>query len=328
MTVAPRWWELDATLAPRWWELNLTVAPRPSDATVTPARRRRAGFTLVELIVTLTISALLAGLLMTAIQAPLLAYEDVARRSRLVDGAENAARHIEREVRSALPNSLRLAAGGRTLELIPTADGARYRRQPGVNPSTADHTAASDVLDFTGDASWNVLGRLRNLGFGYGVALPAGRRIAIYPTSTSVYTEAAADASPAAVTPSTTTITVLDDGDEDQLTLSAPFDFALESPDQRLYVIEAPVTYRCDLGAGTLTRYDGYGFHAAQPDAPAAAPLASGTRALVVEGLTACTFTYVAGTASRDGLLTVALGVSEAAETVSLLHQVHVENAP
>lgn len=290
--------------------------------------RKTAGFTLVELVVTLTIAGLLAGLLMTAIQQPILAYEDVARRARLVDGAENALHHVEREARSALPNSLRLAGGGTTLEFIPTRDGARYRRQPGVNPSTIDHTAASDVLAFTGDDSWNVLGRFRNLGFTYGVPLAAGNRIAVYNTSTNVYASAAADASPSTVTPSATNITVLDDGDEDQLTLSAAFDFLLESPDQRLYVIEPPLTYRCDTAAGTLTRYSGYGFHAAQPDDPAVAPLMTGSGALVVEGVSACTFSYVAGTSSRSGLLTLELGVSEGTETVTLLHQVHVDNAP
>lgn len=291
-------------------------------------RRAGAAFTLIELVVTLTIAALLAGLLMTALQQPLLAYEDVARRGRLVDGAENALRHIEREVRSALPNSLRLTGGGGTLELIPTLDGARYRRQPGVNPSAADHTAASDVLDFTGDASWNLLGRLANLAFAYGVALPAGTRVVIYPTSTNVYADAAVDATPAAVTPGSATITVLDDADEDQLILSAGFDFLLESPDQRLYLVASPVTYRCDTGAGTLTRFADYGYHAGQPDAPVAAPLAAGSSARVVEGVVGCAFAYVPGTASRAGLLTLELAVREATETVTLLHQVHVENAP
>ncbi|MCP3984741.1 MAG: type II secretion system protein [bacterium] len=288
----------------------------------------KAGFTLVELVVTLTITGLLAGLLMTAIQQPLLAYEDVARRARLVDGAENALVHVTRETRSALPNSLRLTGGSRTLEFIPTRDGARYRRQPGVNPSTIDHTAASDVLAFTGDDSWNLLGRLQDLSFSYGVPLGAGFRIAIYPTDTGVYASAAADTTPSRVTPSTTTITVSDDGDEDQLGLSAAFDFLLESPDQRLYLIEAPLTYRCDLGAGTLTRFSGYGFHSTQPDNPAAAPLTSGSSALVVEGVSVCSFTYLAGTSSRSGLLTMELGVTEGTETVTLLHQVHVENAP
>ena len=290
--------------------------------------RARAGFTLVELVVTLTITGLLAGLLMTAIQQPILAYEDVARRSRLVDGAENALRHVEREARAALPNSLRLTGGGGTLEFIPTQDGARYRRQPGVNPSSDDHTAASDVLAFSGDDSWNLLGRFQNLTFSYGAPLGATTRIAIYPTNTNVYANAAADVSPSSVTPSTTRVTVADDGDEDQLSLSAPFDFLLESPDQRLYLIDTPLTYRCDVGAGTLTRYSGYGFHAAQPNTPGAAPLASGSSALLVDGVSTCSFRYLAGTASRAGLLTLELAVTEGTETVTLLHQVHVENAP
>ncbi|MBW8890822.1 MAG: hypothetical protein JF617_01115, partial [Burkholderiales bacterium] len=44
---------------------------------------------------------------------------------------------------------------------------------------------------------------------------------------------------------------------------------ALQAPPYRVYAIESPVTYRCDLTARTLTRYSGYGFLSNQPDPPA-----------------------------------------------------------
>ncbi len=290
--------------------------------------RRRRGFTLVELVVTLAVAGLVAGVLATVIGRPMLTYEAVGRRVRLVDGAENVLRHLERDVHKALPNSLRLAGGGTTLEIIPVLDGGRYRRQPGINPSTVDHTAAADWLDFAGDASFNLLGRFRDLDMTYGTALPAGTRIAIYSTDTLIYAAAVAGSSPGTITPVGTSITIADDGDEDQIQLSSAHDFLFESPEQRLYVVESPITYQCDLGAGTVTRYAGYGFAAAQPTNPAAAPLGSGRSALLAEGVTRCDFEYVAGTSSRNGLLTVDVAVEDEGERVNLFHQIHVENTP
>lgn len=290
-------------------------------------KRRASGFTLVELVVTIAISGIIAGVVGTIIQKPMLAYQDVERRSRLVDAARNSLIHLEREVRGSLPNSLRITAAGTILEVIPVVDGGRYRRQPGVNPGLADHTAASDWLDFSGDASFNVMGRLQDLGFAYGAALP-GIRLAIYNTNTSIYAAAATDTVPSVVTPSTAAITILDDVDEDQISLSGAFDFLLESPDQRFYLIGTPVTYRCDLAAGTFTRHSDYGFSATQPSNPAAAPLSAGSAARLADGISACQFVYTPGTSSRAGLLSLEISVAEGAEAVNLLHQGHVENAP
>lgn len=293
-----------------------------------PTRRGRAGFTLVELVVTMALAGLVAGVLATVVQKPMLAYEQVGRRVRLVDAAENALRHLERDVRGGLPNSLRVAGGGRILEVIPVLDGARYRAQPGVNPSAVDHTADSDWLNFTGDAQWNLLGRWQDLSFTYGNPLPGSTRLAIYSTTPGIYAEAATDAEPGSVTPAATSLTILDDGDEDQLVLSAPFAFLLASPNQRVYVIDEPITYLCDAGSQTLTRFSGYGFASAQPTNPAAAPLSSGSAALLAEGVAGCSFTYVPGGSARAGLLTADLRVAEGNEAVNLLHQVHVENSP
>ncbi len=291
-------------------------------------RSRATGFTLVELVVTIALSGILAGVLATVIQRPLLAYEQLGRRAQLVDAAENALRQLERDVRRGLPNSLRITGGGRVLEVIPVVDAARYRRRPGIDPSGADHTSPSDWLSFTGDAQFNITGRFRDLSFAYGLTLPAETRVVVYSTTPNVYAEGATGATPGSITPPGTGITILDDGDEDQLLLSNPFDFLLESPDQRLYLVASPVTYRCDPGSGTLTRFSDYGFSAIQPQDPGAAPLGGGNAALVAEDLATCDFRYLPGTQSRAGLLVAELQIAQAGETISLLHQVHLENAP
>ncbi len=291
-------------------------------------RARQAGFTLVELVVTIAISGIVAGLLASVIQRPILAYEQVGRRARLVDHAENALRHLERDVQRALPNSLRVSGGGAALEVIPVLDGARYRRRAGVNPSGDDHTADSDVLSFSGDLQFNVVGRLRALTFSYGTQLASGTRLAIYNTGEGTYAQAAASTEPGSITPGTTRLTVLNDGDEDQWLLSSSFDFQLESPNQRVFVVHEPVSYLCDTAAGSLTRFTDYGYAASQPTAATSAPLNTGAPGLLAESISQCRFSYVPGTSSRAGLLTARLSISEGSESIELLHQIHVGNAP
>jgi MSHA biogenesis protein MshO len=292
-------------------------------------RSRPDGFTLIELVVVISIGALLTGLLTSFVVRPMEGYVDATRRAELVDLSEEAIRRMARDIRRALPNSVRVSGSGRVLELLHTADGGRYRSEPGTNSGTSeDHTAAVDRLDFTGDAQWNILGRFHYLGFTYGVALPAGTRIAIYPTGTQTYIDAATDANPGVITPSATSVTIADDSDEDQIQLSASHDFSFTSPGRRLYVVDTPVTYLCDLGAGTLARYESYSIASAQPTDPGLSPLSGASSALVADGLSACTFTYSSGSTQRGALVKVDLTIASGGEQVRLLHQVHVSNAP
>jgi MSHA biogenesis protein MshO len=285
--------------------------------------RAQGGFTLIELVVVVAITALVAGLIGSFVTRPILVYNDVARRTELVSAAGSSLERIAREVRAALPNSVRVGAGGSALELLHVADGARYRAAAG-----GAHAAASDWIDLAGDASFNVLGRFRDLPFSYGAPLAAGQRLAVYATGSSVWSDAESGANPGVITPAATQLTILDDGDEDQLVLSSPFRFALASPEQRIYVVDGPLSYLCDVGAGTLTRYSSYPVDDVQPTNPSASPLSSGTGALLVDRVSGCRFSYTPGTAQRAALVTLELTLAHQGEQVSLLEQVHVLNVP
>lgn len=291
--------------------------------------RPETGFTLFELVLVVAISSIIAGMLNSFIRRPMEAYRDMERRATLVDVAETALRRMARDVRASLPNSLRVSGDKRSLEILHLADGARYREDPGTNPTTSeDHTDPNDWLSFSGDTQFNILGRLSHLDPNYGQALTAGTRLAIYNTSTNVYTDAATSANPGVITPAATTITVTDDVDEDKLTLSSSFEFLLRSPRQKVYVIDSPVSYICDLTGETITRYGSYNINAIQPTDPGVAPLSAAASALVTNRVAACEFLYDPGTPSRAGLLTIALTLSEAGEQIRLFQQVHVNNTP
>ncbi len=290
--------------------------------------RSQAGFTMIELVVVITLTMLIAGVMGTFMVRPMEGYVDMSRRAELIDVAQSAIQRVARDARRALPNSVRVSGDQLTIEILHTLDGGRYRAQPGTNPGPVAHTAAADVIDFSGDTSWNVLGRFNSSNFTYSVALPAGTRVAIYPIATTIYTDAATDANPGMITASTTNVTIENDTDEDQVTLSASHEFPLTSPRRRMYIVDSPVTFQCNTGAGTLSRYSGYAIADAQPTNPAIAPLNAGQSALVSNKVSACVFTYAPGTSERAALVTLDFTVAEAGEQVRLLHQIHVVNVP
>jgi MSHA biogenesis protein MshO len=283
--------------------------------------KRQHGFTLIELVVTLVISTIVIAFVSLFITGPVQGFADQSRRVRLVDAADLALDRIGRDIRRSLPNSVRMtsSAGGTALELLSTVDGARYRAQP---PGMA-----ADVLDFAGpDALFSTLGPFTQ------VAKPFSRAdhyLAVYNVGVP-----GANAYELAnvITPQNTTITITAGSlpGEDRVTLSAPFRFAYPSPTQRVFLVNGPVTYLCNTVLGTLTRYQSYGIESNQAAVDTHGELlANGASAsLMATQVTGCAFDYTPGTAERAGLVSVQIVVSAQGETVSLLSQIHVDNAP
>jgi len=285
----------------------------------------QSGFSLLELIVVVILVGILAiggGML---IANPIEAYDAQQRRQQLVDQGEMALRQIAADVRRALPNSLRLRTVGTgwALEMVSALDGARYRDQ---NDDAVPLAGAAEILEFSAsDTDFNLLGTLSNLG-----AFAAGQRIVIYSTSpATLYQHAVTGSNPGIVTPAGANLTLsvsalypteqhieIDNGVTD-------FQFAQQSPGQRLFVIDSPISYICNPATGRLRRHDSYGFNLVQPTAP------GGNSVSVVAQLLGCNMTYVIGTSQRGGILSIEISVGDGSgENVNLLHQVHVENVP
>ena len=287
-------------------------------------RASQTGFSLVELIVVVVLLGVLAsgtGLLITR---PIEAYEAQLRRQQLVDQGEMALRQIARDVRRALPNSIRITAvgAGAALEMVNTVDGARYRDEfGGAYVGLADY-----VLDFIGpDDSFNLLGPLRNP-----TAFDANNRLAIYNTSVNIYAEAVDVDNQGIITPASISLGLNNLGAgptrEDQITLSAPFLFTQQSPGQRAFFVDSSISYVCDPAGSQILRYAGYGFIEPQATAPTDFP--PGSSGKVASDLSSCNFSYSAGSAQRGGILTIEIAISDSGETVNLLHQIHVVNVP
>ncbi|MDM7323013.1 MAG: type II secretion system protein [Gammaproteobacteria bacterium] len=264
---------------------------------------RPQGFTLIELIVVLIILGILAALTSDIILKPFRAFQDQARRAQLVAEADTAMTRMVRELRHALPNSVRVAGGGQYLEFIPTIDGGRYRAAQ--DPSTP---AIEDILDFTqADVSFDVVGGLQS-----GETSP-GDFVVVYNTGAGSSDAYKGDnrASISSVSPTS-------------ITLTAGKKFPHPSLEaQRFDIVPAtgPVTFYCQGGA--LRRHTGYGFAQAQPTG------FTSQGALLAEHVTTCQFDYNPGDNVRSGVVTMRLRLTDAeGESIALLYQAHVVNAP
>ena len=284
--------------------------------------RNVRGFTLIELVVVIVLSSIVLSFMAMFIAGPVRAYTDQVRRAELVDIAESSIRRMARDVHRALPNSIRVTTSGPivALEMINTVDGVRYREQPPPDD-------ASKRLDFTAaDAAFNSVGTFT------GISKPfssTGHYLSVYNVGVP---GASAYELANVITPPGTQIDIDSDtvAGEDNVTLSPAFRFAYGSPAQRIFLLDGPLSYLCDLGAGTLTRYSGYSITTSHSDRDSAAELmaAGAADTLVADQISACSVAYAPGTSQRAGLVTLQLTVADTGESISLLHQVHVSNAP
>lgn len=284
--------------------------------------RRLKGFTLIELIVTIVLTSIVVSFMAMFIVGPVQSYTDQSRRAKLVDLADNALRRITRDIRRALPNSIRVSSTGSVvaLEMLNTVDGVRYRERP--PPDDADRQ-----LDFAAaDDAFNSVGTFT------GISKPFSSSdyyLSVYNVGVS-----GADAYELSnvITPPGTQIDIDADSlpGEDHVTMTPGFRFVYGSPAQRIFLLDGPVSYLCDLSAGTLVRYAGYSITSNQANRDSNAELlaAGATAALMSNQITSCGVAYAAGTAQRAGLVSLNLAVADSGETVSLLHQVHVDNVP
>ena len=276
-------------------------------------RARQTGFTLVEAVIVIVLTGIVAAIVSVFIVAPVKAYLETAARVNLADQTDTALRRIARDLALALPNSTRVSADGFSLELIPTTGAARYA------------TSGADPLQFgVIDTSFNLVGP--------GLALTAGQQLVFYNLGPAVPDANAYADNSSAAAQATSNRRAYSGGSGTQTAISISSAAALPASDfaepYRVYAVTAPITYRCDLATNTLRRYQGYGFQANQPDPPS-----GGTSAILAKSVSYCKFSYdEAAVAARAALITLRLTLTantiSGAETVSLYDAVHVDNLP
>lgn len=285
------------------------------------------GFTLVEMIVVIVITGIIGGIVAMFIRAPVQSYVDSARRAEMSDVADTALRRIARDLHTAVPNSLRMTADPTYVEFLPTRDGGRYR----VTDVGAGACGVSgNELSFdVADTCFEIIGSAMNFNAGDAVVIGSTQSDGSLP-----YKSAAGGgvmrmiANPAGVGTGLHAVKILS---------TVPFPKTSELDGHRFEIVPADqqaVTYACvnmqngaldanGDGQGSLTRYWAYGV--IDPQKPPAALGVTGSA--LANNVSACNFVYTT-TSQRDSLLAVTLTITRSNESVTLYHEIHMNNIP
>ena len=298
-----------------------------------PSRHsRQGGVTLIEMVVAIVV----VGIVLAAtvfFAYPLREAVDTTVRADLTDAADNALQRISRDVRLALPNSVRVVANGGSsfIEFIPVRIAGRYRSESsGAACDTGTDELAFDVVDTCfktldsmppadiGTVTANDFLVLNNYGEGFD-----GQNA--YATSGTLNVRK---------------VVALTDEAVRQMVRFASgtaLDRTLhDSPGKRFYIVPgngatpSPVTYECTPPA--LLRRSGYAMTATQPKQPG--DFSGGSSAPLAGNVASCDFTYQPSAVGIGiGLLTLRITLSKPVsgggqETVTLYQSVHVNNVP
>ena len=274
-------------------------------------RQKQCGFTLVEMIVVIVITGILGGIVAVFMRTPIQMYVDGTGRAELSDIADLSVRRMAREIRLAVPNSVRVR-DGTVVEFVPTKAGGRYLAtedgQPAANPVLDFHNAAN--LDFT------VVGNM-----------PTGRQAIKSGDFIVVFNAGTAPGNVYSVTPGAMNRATVGAVNGSVVSLlDNPFSAQeprLPHPASRFLVANQPVSFAC--AGGSLLRYTGYGFSADQALVP------GGTQTVLATNVVSCNFNYSVSVGVNAALLTMTLVLERASGRdgpITLTQQVHVENTP
>ncbi|HEX5126198.1 MAG TPA: prepilin-type N-terminal cleavage/methylation domain-containing protein [Rhodocyclaceae bacterium] len=301
---------------------------------------RSVGFTLIEMVISLTLIAIMSAMMAVFLRVPMESHFVTRQRLTLTDAAELAIRHMDQEMRTALPNSVRVLNVGAVtyVEFLAVRTYGHYRTTSGGPTSAALGSCAGGVannlLNFVAaDNCFTTLGVVPS-----GAQIVAGQdyvvidnRDALPGSIHNAYT--GGNANKSLVTAYAAAKAAAPTPPEDRLQVTN-FLFPSTPASKRFYVVSGAVTYACspnaaNPAAGQLLRYSGYGISAAQAEPPAVAP------SIIVQGVSACQIPQPVKLGGLMGdLVTVSLALASdttgggAREEADVLMQIPVNTWP
>lgn len=283
-------------------------------------RRGGKGFTLIEMVIVIAITGVIATALIVFFKPAVDAYFDARNRAALTDTADTALRRMARDIRAAVSNSIRIP-NNQCFELLPSSTGGRYRMAPDtINAGsaaidTSTQTTAFDVLSplsaVPSSGDWVVIGN-QNTNDVYtgvnraqvtGVTTPDAslgtRRISIASTQF-----------PSAYDGGRFTIVANSGGSPAVFYVCAGADGKVDARGN---------------GNGTLYRVT----RTFDSIYPSACPAVNGA-AVLASNVRYCNFVYDPnqGSTQQSGFVWMELGLTQGNETVTLSFGAHVDNVP
>jgi MSHA biogenesis protein MshO len=273
------------------------------------------GFTLIELVVVITLSAVVVSFMVMFTVMPLNAYRDQGLRAELIESGDSLVRMLRADVRKAVPTTLRSAQSGSvtSLSMLNSVGSGRY--------FSLDPNPMRSLSVPTPDTDFSSMGGL--------LPLPATvvKHIVVanvtIPNNDVYKFDPVISAAIASVTVSNGTPSVH---------LSVPMSIQTDSPSHRFYLVDSPITYLCDSSTHDIRRYSGHtvaSAAAAPPTAPALIS-AGATETLVAINVQTCSIlvTNEKFALYRGDLVIVNIQLANNGGTTRVFEQIEAENPP
>ena len=291
------------------------------------------GFTLVEMIASIVISAILAVGIVDYIGRSVDGFDSTSNRNKLASSGRTAISRLAMELHNALPNSIRVrfvSYSDQCIEFIPVRASSSYINPPftGLGGASFNIVETEPTLNGTSD--------------GYAV---------IYPISTADLYDGNNGVSsgwPNFPTrgPIESITSVASGGTNiSTITLDKTHRYSRRSPNDRIYIVDDPISY-C-VKVDKLYRYTNYGFYDVQTSEESASsvcpPLlndrclpeysSAPDKMLITNNIDNTTasidaFTVTAQSLNRNSLVSIELNFASDGDVMRLNHEVLTRNVP
>ena len=278
-------------------------------------RKSMQGFTLVELVTVIVILGILAIMATAFVRFATQIYIDSSNRDELTASARFTMERLNREFRTALPNSIRVTtSGGRQcIEYVPVEASVVY-----IDIPVFPESASNSVNIVSGNSDLDDISLNKVIVYGL--------------NSTEIYGTSNKTQVVSAITETIATTT----GHEFTLTLSGSVHFAEDSPTKRLFFINDPVSYCLeDTQTGinlthteSLTRHTGYGYDGNSMADNAGVVMANFVRIEGDSGGYNFPFTVTEATQTRNSIVLANFKFSRNSENIYFNNEMQVPNVP
>jgi MSHA biogenesis protein MshO len=279
---------------------------------MTGSENNSAGFTLIELITTIVLVGVIAGVLAPVISMAIRSFSDTEARTDLTAKGRLSLERIARELRHAIPNSISVINDGTTeegIEFITSRAGGRY----------------VDISDDFGSA-FNVPARRfqKNKNKTHLYLIAPGLNFQAYDQLVIVNTSTANLIAGQTIIPITaiSNTSAAPDGTTDGKIVSfATHLFPNESPGRHAQI--ADFSHEIGKLGNGLRWHRNTGstdYNLAQNW--------SVSDPMLIDGVDSINFTYIEGSPQSNGILRIELKLSKGKESIELYHEVQIRNTP
>lgn len=261
------------------------------------------GFTLIELITVIVVMSILAVIGSGFMLESANAYHQSVNRSKLVQQSRQALERITRELRIAVPNSIKTSANNLCIEWLPIVGGGNYLGilpdQNNSSPATSSINTAPISIDFG-----------------------TPRYVAVSPFSDNEIYGAAPGSMERFASVNTSAI-------PNVVNLAAAKQFLRNSINRRLFLADYPKQF-CVTG-GELRFHDNYTAAGAFPASGALTGAPPNGGSLIAQGVNISgevAFSVRNSVEDRNTIVDIELPFTQGGERIVMRHQVMVRNVP